>query len=44
MWNPGVDDSQAGINIAEINIINLRYADDTTSMAESWLKIQHSKN
>ena len=30
-----MDDSQAGINIAERNIINLRYADDTTLMVES---------
>ena len=35
MWNAGVDESQAGIKIAERNINNLRYADDTTLMAES---------
>ena len=35
MWNPGLDKAQAGIKIAEININNLRYADDTTLMAES---------
>ena len=32
--NAGLDDSQAGIKIAERNINNLRYADDTTLMAE----------
>ena len=35
MWNAGLDESQAGIKIAERNINNLRYADDTTLMAES---------
>ena len=35
MRNPEVDESQAGINIAGRNINNLRYADDTTFMAES---------
>ena len=35
MWNAGLDDSQAGIRIARRNINNLRYADDTTLMAES---------
>ena len=35
MWNPGLDESQAGIKIARRNINNLRYADDTTLMAES---------
>ena len=35
MRNPGVDDAQAGIKIAGRNINNLRYADDTTLMAES---------
>ena len=33
--NAGLDDSQAGIKIIGENINNLRYADDTTSMAES---------
>ena len=32
---PGMDEAQAGIKIARININNLRYADDTTLMAES---------
>ena len=35
MWNPGLDESQAKIKIARRNINNLRYADDTTLMAES---------
>ena len=35
MWNAELDDSQAGIKIARKNINNLRYADDTTIMAES---------
>ena len=35
MWNPGLDEAQAGIKIAGRNINNLRYADDTTLMAES---------
>ena len=33
--NAGLDDSQAGLKIARRNINNLRYADDTTLMAES---------
>ena len=35
MRNAGLDTTQAGINIARRNINNLRYADDTTLMAES---------
>ena len=35
MRNAGVDEAQAGIKIAWRNISNLRYADDTTLMAES---------
>ena len=35
MWNAGLDESQAGINIAGRNINNLRYAYDTTLMEES---------
>ena len=35
MWNAGLDETQAGIKIARTNINNLRYADDTTLMAES---------
>jgi len=33
--NAGLDEAQAGIKIAKRNINNLRYADDTTLMAES---------
>ena len=35
MQNSGLDEAQAGIKIAGRNINNLRYADDTTLMAES---------
>ena len=35
MRNAGMDEAQAGIKIARRNINNLRYADDTTLMAES---------
>ena len=35
MRNTGLDEAQAGIKIAGRNIVNLRYADDTTLMAES---------
>ena len=35
MRNAGLEETQAGIKIAERNINNLRYADDTTLMAES---------
>ena len=34
MWNAGLDESQAGIKTAGININILRYADDTTLMTE----------
>ena len=34
MWNAGLEEAQAGIKIAGRNINNLRYADDTTLMAE----------
>ena len=34
MWNSGLDEAQAGIKIARININNLRYADDSILMAE----------
>ena len=34
MWNAWLDESQAGLKIARRNINNLRYADDTTLMAE----------
>ena len=35
MWNARLDESQAGIKVPGRNINNLRYADDTTLMAES---------
>ena len=35
MWNSRLDEAQTGIKIAGENINNLRYADDTTLMAES---------
>ena len=35
MWNAGLDEAQAGIKIARRNINNLKYADETTLMAES---------
>ena len=34
MWKSGLDEAQAGINIVERNISNLRYADDTALMAD----------
>ena len=40
MWNAGLDEAQAGIKIAEGNITYLRYADDTTLMAESKEKLK----
>ena len=56
MQNAGLDEAQAGIKLAGRNIDNLRYADDTTLMAESkeltsllrrvkkLVKTQHSEN
>ena len=35
MWNTRLDEAQAGIKISRRNINNLRYADDTTLMADS---------
>ena len=35
MRNAGLDEAQAGIKIARININNIKYAEDTTLMAES---------
>ena len=35
MWNARMNEAQAGVKIARRNISNLRYADDTTLMAES---------
>ena len=40
MWNAGLDEAQARIKIAGRNINNLRYADDTTLMAESKEKLK----
>ena len=40
MRNAGLDEAQAGIKIAGRNINNLRYADDTTVMAESKEEIE----
>ena len=47
MRNPGLEEAQAGITIARRDINNLRYADDTTLMAESeeelksfWMKVK----
>ena len=40
MRNTGLEEAQAGIKIARRNIINLRYADDTTLMAESKEKLR----
>ena len=41
MWNTRLDESQAGIKIAGKNIINLRYADDTTLIVESEEKLKN---
>ena len=52
MRNAGLDEAQAGVKIARRNIINLRYANDTTLMAESeeelksllmWMKEESEK-
>ena len=47
MWNSGLDEAEVGMKIAGRNINNLRYADDTTLMAESeeelkslWMKVK----
>ena len=40
MQNAGLDEAQGGIKIAMRNIINLKYADDTTFMAESEEELQ----
>ena len=46
MWSAGLDEAQAGIKIAVRDINNLRYADDTTLMAENkelkslWMKVK----
>ena len=40
MWNPRLDEAQAGIKIAQRNISNLTYADDPTLMEESKSKVK----
>ena len=40
MWKARLDEAQAGIKTAGRNIINLRYADDTTLMAENEEKLK----
>ena len=40
MWNAGLHKAQVGIKVARRNIRNLRYADDTTLMAESKEKLE----
>ena len=42
MRNSGLEEAQAGIKIARRNINNLRYADDTTLMAESEEELKSS--
>ena len=42
MQNAGLDDAQTGVKIAGRNINNLRYADDTTLMAESEEELKSS--
>ena len=44
MWNAGLDESQAGIKIAGRNINSLRYADDTTLMAENEEELKEPLN
>ena len=44
MWNARLDEAQAGIKISRRNINNLRYADDTTLMAESKKKKKKLKS
>ena len=39
MWHAGLDEAQAGIKIAGRNTNNLKYADDTTLMAESEVEL-----
>ena len=41
MRNAGLDEAQAGIKIARRNVNNIRYADDTTLMAESEEELQN---
>ena len=41
MGNAGLEEAQAGIKVSRRNINNLRYADDTTLMAESEEELKH---
>ena len=40
MWNAGLDEAQAGIKIGGRNLNNLRYADNTTLMAEGKIELK----
>ena len=40
MWNARLDEAQAGTNIVDKNISNLRYADDTTLLSENEEKLK----
>jgi len=40
MWNAGLDESEAGIEVAGRNINNLRYVDDTALLSESEEKLK----
>ena len=42
MWNARLDGAQAGTKFARRNINNLRYADDTTLMAESEVELEET--
>ena len=44
MRNPGLEEAQTGVKIARRNINNLRYADDTTLMAESEEELKKLKS
>ena len=44
MQNARLDETQAGIKIARINVNNLRYTDDTTLMAESKEELKDKRN
>ena len=43
LWNARLDEAQAGIKMAGRNISNLRYADDTTLMAESKEELKNNE-
>ena len=44
MQNAGLDEEQAGIKIAGRNINNLRYANDTTLIAEKWKLVKREQS